>query len=130
MPARAAVEKVVKPRRTEPPKLFKISDEMKEWCGLLGAELVTWPGVRIKPMFGLVSYYRGGKIFAALPRTRAVNSPESIIFKFHRENPETRRARKQLQEYEALKWLAFEIPSADGLRQALRWLDLAYRMAR
>ena len=119
-----------KKSRPETPKLYKVSEEMKEWAAMLAGEVGTWPGVRSKPMFGLVSYYRKDKIFAALPRTRAVTSPYSIIFKFHAENAETRKARQQLQKYPATGWASFELQSAKDLNAALRWLDLAYRMAR
>lgn len=97
---------------------------------MLAGELATWPGVRSKPMFGLVGFYRKDKIFAALPRTRALTSPDSIIFKFHSESAETRKARRQSLEYPATGWRSFELQSPDDLRAALRWLDLAYRMAR
>jgi hypothetical protein len=112
------------------PKLYKVSEEVKEWAAMLAGELATWPGVRSKPMFGLVSFYRNDKIFAALPRTRALTSPRSIIFKFHAENAATRKARQQLQDYPAGRWLSFELHSASDLTVALRWLDLAYRMAK
>ena len=47
------------------PALVRTSEEMKQWSALLGAELERWPGVRTKPMFGLVGFYRGRNIFAA-----------------------------------------------------------------
>ncbi len=112
------------------PKLFPISEEMKEWSAMLAAEVAAWPRVRSKPMFGLVSLYRNSKIFAAVPRTRAVASPYSIIFKFHAENAETRKARRRLQKYPAMRWLAFELRTEKDLGAALVWLDLAYRVAR
>ncbi|MGH9779201.1 MAG: luciferase family protein, partial [Candidatus Acidiferrales bacterium] len=111
----------------EPAKLYRASEELKEWAGMLAAELATWPRVRSKPMFGLVGFYRGQKIFAALPRTRALTSPHSIIFKFHAENAATRRARKRLHAYPAAKWVSFELRSPEDLSPALQWLDLAYR---
>lgn len=114
----------------ETPKLYKVSEELKEWAALLAGELATWPGVRSKPMFGLVSFYRKDKIFAAVPRTRALVSPHSIIFKFQAENAETRKARRELHGYPARGWVSFELHSAKDLQAALRWLDLAYRMAR
>ena len=113
----------------ERPKLYRASEEMKQWAAMLAGDLATWPGVRSKPMFGLVGFYRDDKIFAALPRTRALTAPHSIIFKFHAENAATRKARRQLQAYPATGWLSFELRSPAGLRAALGWLDLAYRMA-
>ena len=69
------------------PALVRVSEEMKQWSALLGGELERWPGVRTKPMFGFVGYYRGRKIFAALPITRAMNSANSIIFKLRGAGP-------------------------------------------
>ena len=111
------------------PKLLAISEEMKEWSAMLAAELAGWPRVHSRPMFGLVGLYCNNRIFAAIPRTRALVSPHSIIFKFHAENAETRKARRQLQVYPALRWLSFELRSEKDLGEALRWLDLAYRVA-
>jgi hypothetical protein len=33
-------------------------------------------------MFGFRSFYRGGKIFAAIPRTRGFDTPSSFMLKF------------------------------------------------
>jgi hypothetical protein len=114
----------------EPAQLYRPTEEVKAWAGMLGAELASWPGVRSKPMFGLVAFYRGKKIFAALPRTRALNSPHSILFKFHTVSAAVRRARKKLQPHPAGGWASFELHSPEDLGQALDWLDLAYRVAR
>jgi len=114
----------------EPAKLYRPSEEVIAWAGMLAAEVGSWPGVRSRPMFGLVGFYRGNRIFAALPRTRALNSPHSIIFKFHTESAATRRARKKLQPYPASGWASFELRTAEDLNQALEWLELAYRSAR
>ncbi len=121
-----------KPTRAfpEPVQLYRPSEEVQAWAGMLGAEIATWPRVRAKPMFGLVSFSRGNKIFAALPRTRALTSPHSIIFKFHAENAATRKARRELRAYPAAKWLSFELRSEADVGKALDWLDLAYRQAR
>lgn len=121
-----------KPSRAfpEPVQLYRPSEEVQAWAGMLGAELATWPRVRAKPMFGLVSFYRGKKIFAALPRTRALTSPHSIIFKFHTESAATRKARRELQAYPAAKWLSFELRAPEDVGKALDWLDLAYRSAK
>ncbi|HEV8384883.1 MAG TPA: hypothetical protein VGQ11_08430 [Candidatus Acidoferrales bacterium] len=103
---------------------------MKEWAALLGSELVKWPDVRTKLSFGMVSYYRKKRIFAMLPKTRAITSEHSIIVKFHRENAETKKARKQLREHDARGWASFELTAEEDLGAALRWLELAYRMAK
>ena len=70
--------KIRKPRR---PSLPRTSDEMKQWSAMLGHELRGWPHITTKPMFGLMGFYRKKAIFAALPATRGIGAPNSIIFK-------------------------------------------------
>jgi hypothetical protein len=114
----------------EPARLYRPTEELQAWAGMLGAELAGWPQVRSKPMFGTVAFYRGRKIFAALPRTRALNSPHSIIFKFHRESAAVRRARRRLGPFPFGGWASFELHAEKDLGAALEWLDLAYRSAK
>jgi len=49
---------------------------------MLEKEVSDWPGVSKRPMFGYQGLYRDGVIFAALPRSRAMKSPRSLMFKF------------------------------------------------
>src|SRR6266446_4928707 len=65
----------------ERPKMPPISEEMKQWSAMLKAELIGWPQVTSRPMFGMSGIYRRKKIFAALPVTRGFNTPSSIIFR-------------------------------------------------
>ncbi|MGH9601068.1 MAG: hypothetical protein ACRD24_01655 [Terriglobales bacterium] len=116
------------------PKLLKISEEMERWSALLGSEVATWPGVRAKPMFGFTSYYRGNLIFAGLPKTKAMNSPNAIIFKFQRPAKALVTAlhgdpRISMSEMGGAGWQCFELTSDADLRDALGWLDRAYRAA-
>ncbi|MGH9580862.1 MAG: hypothetical protein ACRD2R_07710 [Terriglobales bacterium] len=120
--------------RRSRPQLCRIAEEMKEWAALLGAEMERWPGVRTKAMFGLLAFYRGKQIFAAVPRTRALNTPHSVIFKLAGAGAAVaRRARQdprvKASAMGAAKWLAIEIHSARDLGAALQWLDRAYRCA-
>jgi hypothetical protein len=64
------------------PNLLRISEEMKQWSAMMERELSAWRGVESRPMFGFIGFYRDNKIFAGLPRTRALNTPNSIILKF------------------------------------------------
>src|SRR6266478_894961 len=59
----------------------RVSEEMKQLSAVLGNELNTWPKVTTRPMFGLRGFYRGKNIFAALPVTRAIKNPNSLIFR-------------------------------------------------
>lgn len=108
---------------------------MKQWSALLGAELLSWPGVRTKPMFGFTSFYRGRNIFAAIPKTRAMNSANCLIFKLRRaaaqDKAKLRRdGRVRVSEKGMAGWQSFEMASSADLKGALAWLDRAYRAAR
>ena len=60
-----------------------IAEQTRRWSSLLETELMTWLDVNRKAMFGFLSFYRAGKIFAALPRTRGFNSSSSLILRFN-----------------------------------------------
>lgn len=97
---------------------------------------MTWPDVNSKAMFGFLSFYRAGKIFAALPRTRGFNSSSSLILKF---NPmpaallAKARADARMDANTRVPgkgWFSFEVASECDLRDALAWLDHAYQAAK
>src|SRR5260370_8418263 len=71
------------PTVRERPKMPPISEEMKQWSAMLKTELIGWPQVAYRPMFGMSGMYRRKKIFAALPVTRGFDTPNSIIFNLH-----------------------------------------------
>lgn len=134
MKARGKKKKKTAAAKKPQPPLLRVAEDMKEWSALLGAELETWPGVSARPMFGMVAFYRGKKIFAAVPRTRALGSPNSFIFKLEGASAAVERralndARVNASAMGAAKWLAMEVFSAADLRPALEWLDRAYRIA-
>jgi len=118
------------PRRTV--TFPRISEEMKQWSALLEGELNTWPHISTKKMFGFLSFYRKGAIFAALPRTRGLDSPSSLILKFSAMAP---RLLKRAEADDRMStrtrapgegWFSFELRSESDLRDALRWLNRAY----
>jgi hypothetical protein len=124
------------PAISKRPKLLHISEEMKQWSTLLGIELSAWPGVKSRSMFGFIGFYRGDKIFAGLPRTRALHTPNSIIFRL---DPMPPKLLKRAQEDSRIssekkvpgrRWYSFELNSADELRDALWWLNQAYLAVR
>jgi len=123
-----------KPKRPRP-KLPPISEEMKVWSALLGQELNGWPQVTSRPMFGLLGFYRRKRIFAALPVTRGVNTPNSLMFRIQ-PMPADLLARAQKEpridterHLPGAKWFSFELHSAADLRAALWWLNQAYERA-
>jgi hypothetical protein len=108
---------------------------MKAWSAALAVEVTTWPSVTTRPMFGLTALYRRGKIFAVLPCTRGMETPNSLAFKLESAGPRTlARARRdpRIGFTDALKthWLTFEVTSDADLRPALDWLGRAYEAAR
>ena len=115
--------------------LVAISDEMKQWSAMLEQEISAWPNVTVRPMFGLISFYRRKTIFAALPRTRALNNPTSIIFRFDPLPPELMlRAKSQAGlrpegAFSKGRWLSLTLESTGSLRDALWWLNQAYEAA-
>jgi hypothetical protein len=119
------------PRR----KMVRITEEMKQWASMLGQELGGWPQVTSRPMFGLLGFHREGKIFAALPVTRAIGSPNSIIFKIAPMPPDLQQRAMadprvdSASENPGLRWRAFDIQSTEDLRDALWWLSQAYERA-
>jgi hypothetical protein len=116
------------------PRLEKVSEEMKAWSAMLAGEVASWPAVTTKPMFGLTAVYRNGTIFAVLPKTRGMESGNSLAFKIPETSP---RMRKRLQgdrrvqetEMQKARWFVFEMGSDGDLRVALGWLSEAYEAA-
>lgn len=115
------------------PRLPRVSEEMKRLAGLLEAEMLAWPNVTSRPMFGLNGIYRGRNIFAVLPRTRAMDVPDSIAFRL------VKRPRQIIDELgkderivastAEAKWISFVMESDSEIHAALKWLSLAYRQA-
>jgi hypothetical protein len=120
--------------KRERPKLPKISEEMKAWSAALMPEVTGWPQVTTRIFFGFNALYRGRRIFAVLPRTRAMGTPNSIAFKL--ESP-TARMRGRLEQdarvgstqMQSARWFTFEINADADLRDALEWLGRAYEAA-
>jgi len=108
---------------------------MKQWSAMLGKEVSNWPNVSSRPMFGFLSLYRKKAIFAALPHTRGVATPNSFMFRFApmpsdlmQKARQTHQIRSEERSPDA-KWYIFELTSADDVRDALWWLNQAYEAA-
>ena len=125
-----------KSKRPKMPKWFPVDDEMKELSAMLEKEVSDWPGVSKKPMFGYQGLYRNGKIFAALPRSRAMKSPRSLMFKFVSISPAILDSVKKDSRVDTISgvpgpgWFLFEIDEASAMQSALGWLGRAYESAK
>ena len=110
------------------------SEEVRAWSAALEAEALTWPSVSRRPMFGLIGLYRKDQIFAALPRTRCLGSPNSLAFKLENASARIlaklqREPRIQTTIMKARRWHLFDLSSAADLHDALEWLQQAYKAA-
>ena len=98
---------------------------------MLGAELDRWPRISTRSMFGFMSYYRAGKIFAALPKTCGLQSSSSFILKF---NPMSTALLERAENDPRMDtntrlpgrgWFSFQLNSGPDLRGAPYWLNQA-----
>ncbi|HET7107128.1 MAG TPA: hypothetical protein VFI38_09980 [Candidatus Acidoferrum sp.] len=115
------------------PKLVPVSEETRRWSALLESELLSWPGVIAKRMFGFRTLYRGKRIFAALPNTRGFGADASLLIKFH---PMPPALLKRAQTDSRVRgntpgsgWLSFTLSSDTDLHDALEWLNSSYEAA-
>lgn len=95
-----------------------VSEEMRRICGLLAGELLRWPDVSIRPMFGMRAVYRGKAVFAMLPDKRALENPKAVAYK---------RFGVRGKDQESGK--LFELENETHIASALVHLDRAYRKA-
>lgn len=127
--------KTNKPKRPRP-KMPPVAEEMKQWSAMLERELSTWPKVSSRPMFGMRGFYRGKKIFAALPATRGFGTPNQLIFRIQPMPPKLlRRAKSEPcinleTRTPGAKWFTFQLNAGGDLHDALWWLNQAYDRAK
>jgi len=114
------------------PKLPRVPEEMRQWSDLLLREILGWPDVSSRPMFGMTAVYRGNAIFGVLPRTCAMGTPYSVSFKILWRNPSLKKRLdadpRVLPSARDAKWISFELQSGDDLPDAIRWFAQAYRL--
>jgi hypothetical protein len=125
-----------KSNRRKMPNWFPLDDEMKELSAMLEGEVSGWPGVSKKNMFGYQGLYRNGQIFAALPRSRAMKSPRSLMLKFADASPTILNSLEKdprvdtVSGMSAARWFFFELDEASAMKDALGWLSRAYEAAK
>jgi hypothetical protein len=111
-----------------------ISEEMKAWSTALANETADWPHISQRSFFGFTALYYREKIFALLPRSRNIESANTIAFKLESPAP---GVRKQLTDdgrigsfqQENARWFTFLISSNADLHDAVDWLGHAYDAA-
>ncbi len=116
------------------PELLPISEETRRWSVLLESELLSWPAVIAKRMFGFRALYRGKKIFAALPHSRGFGPVASILLKFDPMPPAlSQRAESDARLHgnsPGKGWFSFTLSSDADLHDALEWLNRSYESAK
>lgn len=81
-------------------------------------------------MFGLTGLYHNGKIFAVLPRTRTMDTPNSIAFRLLKRSGDVTEKMKNDERViiptPEAKWISFIVESESDIHDALQWLAHAY----
>ena len=116
------------------PKLLPVSEETRRWSALLESELLSWPGVIAKRMFGLRALYRGKRIFAALPNSRGFGPDAPLLLKFDPMPPSVMKRAENDTRLRANSpgkgRFSFTLASDTDLHDALEWLSQAYESAK
>jgi len=107
---------------------------MKAWSAALAAEIGDWPQVTTRSFFGFTALYRRDTFFAALPRTRAMGTANSLVFKVVDASPAVRaRIEKDRRigamQMQKARWFTFELFSNNDMHDAIDWLGRAYDAA-
>jgi hypothetical protein len=94
-----------------------VTQEMQDWCSLLGKEMLHWPGVTMCHVFGTCAFYHRKVLFAILPDRRTLNSSTAISFR--------NGCKNQADQDE--DWQTFELTSGDLVNAVLVALEKAYK---
>jgi hypothetical protein len=100
------------------PKLVAVSEETRRLSQLLAQELLNWPDVSTRAMFGLRAIYHRNVIFAMLPDKRALESAQAIAYKL----------REGVQR-KGENWQLCELKNEHDIPSALACLEEAHRRA-
>ena len=115
------------------PSLPRVSEGTSRVAALIETEAVGWKGVSTRPMFGMTALYRGRRVFAVLPRTRAFGASDAIGLRFPKPSGQVlarmRDDERIVRPHPGGKWTSFLIKSDADVHTALEWLELAYRQA-
>jgi len=107
---------------------------MKAWSAAIGSEIAGWPRVSARSFFGFTALYRADRIFALLPRTRGMETANSLAFKLEAPSAAVRACletdpRIGSVQMQKARWFTFELSSDSELHSALDWLGRAYEAA-
>jgi hypothetical protein len=97
--------------------LLSAPEEIRDWCSILSQEMMHWPGVKMRHVFGTRAFYHRKVMFAMLPDKRCLDSSTAISF-IASPNGETTRE---------VNWETFELTDRHLVDAALVTLEEAYR---
>jgi hypothetical protein len=97
--------------------LLPATQEMRDWCSILGQEMLHWPGVKMCHVFGTCAFYHRKVMFAMLPDKRSLDSSHAISY----------RASSGDQKSQEADWHTFELTNGGLVNAALGSLEKAYR---
>ena len=100
------------------PRLVAYSEDMRRMCALLSDELLHWPGVSVRPMFGMRAFYR----VRSYSQCFQTSGRSKVLPRSHTNCPRADKGAKP-------EMAAFELENERGVANALACLDKAYRRA-
>ena len=116
-------------------KLRHLEDELGE---ALLAEMVSWPGVVLKPMMGTLGFWRGSRMLGcyvnrALSKRKPwwLNRPgEPTLVYIRLRDKDAERAQRRAwvapSRLGAKSWIEIPLGSRSELEEAVRWFGVAY----
>ena len=98
------------------------------------AETVSWLQVKQRVFFGFTALYCNDTMFALVPRTRGMETANSLAFRIDSPSAKVRVLLKKdprigWAEIEKARWFSFEVSCDADLHAALDWLGQAYAAA-
>jgi hypothetical protein len=112
------------------------SEELAMLVAALQTEVSSWPGVRLKSMFGMTALYRGGKIFGLLPKTRNLRAADHVWLKFAKLTPAIQKRiaaePRMVQPHKptGAQWYTLTAVSPQSYALVHDWLAIAHRAAK
>ena len=102
---------------------------MARYCALIADELMSWPKVTRRQMFGLALFYRESLPFIALPDTRDFEAADRVGFKLYTPNKCEKAAmlaEERISARAGAKWTTFALREDGDLNEFLRWAGISY----
>jgi hypothetical protein len=97
--------------------LLPAPQEIRDWCSLLGQEMMHWPSVKMYHLFGTRAFYHRKVMFAMLPDERSLENSRTISYR-----TSSGDGKNQGEE-----WHTLELTGEGRVSAALASLEKAYK---